>query len=110
MAPPAICQAVHGVGLALGGDFVGGFVGVEAQGNHQLAVGHHLAHGRGAGRKLLARAPQVRVQRIQVGPQRRGGAARASGVTGLYSAVRSVLSSTSACLRKVVPTKAGGRG
>ena len=65
--------AHHTVHQALGGNLVGGFVGVEGEAQHQLAITHHLAHGGGVLNKLLARAPQVRVQRIQIRPQGRTG-------------------------------------
>ena len=74
---------VNAVGLALGDDLVGGLVGVEGEADHQLAVGHHLADGGRRLRKLLARAPQVRVQGVQVGPQRRAGAGQRLGCEGL---------------------------
>jgi hypothetical protein len=58
-------EAVDAVRQALGGDLVGGFVGVEGQREQQFAVGHHLAHRSGVLRELLACAPQVRMQRVQ---------------------------------------------
>ena len=73
IANRAIRQLIadHRFHQALGGDLVGGFVGVEGEGQHQLAIAHHLAHGGGVLHKLFARTPQVWVQRIQIHPQRR---------------------------------------
>ena len=70
---PAQLVAVDAVGQTFCGDFIRGFIRVERQRDQQLAVRHHLAYRIGALRELFASAPEVRVQRVEVAPQRYGG-------------------------------------
>ena len=59
-------------GQAAGGNFIGGFIGIEGQGPQEFAVGHHLALSPGAQGELTALAPQMRVHSIQGAPKGRG--------------------------------------
>ena len=99
-----------GGGQALGRHLVGGVVGVEGDGQQQFAVAHHLLDGAGVAGTACHRATDA-------GAAHRGRptaaavtVAKASGVTGRASAAASRVCSSNACLTKVVPWKAGGRG
>ncbi|MCY1533631.1 hypothetical protein D9M68_689700 [compost metagenome] len=75
VADGAACEAgAVGRGRQLArADQVGRFVGVEGQRELELAIGQHAVHFSGAGREGLAAAPELRVQLVQISPQRRRG-------------------------------------
>ena len=63
----------------LAGDQVGRLVRVEGERDPELSVGKHAVHLCRIGRKGFAIAPQVGVQLVQVGPERRSGAGKGGG-------------------------------